>query len=336
MSIFIIAEIGPNHNGDINIALKMTDRLAAAGVNSVKFQISRPEHLHSLDSMKAKYQKEGANLGDAMTMSKKLNLSRAEHKRLAEHCRQLGVEYMCTAFDLDSLRFLNEEIGVTRFKVASGELFSIDTLEYISKETKPIILSTGMASDADITSALDILQFYGNPPITLLHCVSNYPAPMKDVNMLRMIGLSETFGLPVGFSDHTIGNDAAIVSAALGARIIEKHVTLDKSMPGPDHKASATIEEFEQLVKSIRNVELCLGSKDRVFTEDEIEIAKVARKSIILLRDMDAGEVIQANDIAFRRPGTGISPIEKNNIIGKKLSNPVMANRVLQRKDIVW
>lgn len=336
MSVFIIAEVGPNHNGDLQLALKMTERLAKVGVDAVKFQLSIPDNLHSLDSFKARYQKEGLDLGDPLAMSRKLNLSFDEHLALARHCDDLGVEYLCTAFDIESLRFVNEQVGVKRFKIPSGEIFSLDIIEYVARQLKPIILSTGMATYDEIGTSLQLLDPEHRLDITVLHCISNYPAPLEDVHLRCMLELGRRFQRGIGFSDHTIGNDAAIAAVALGAQVIEKHVTLDKSLPGPDHKASATVGEFASLVRSVRNVEKCFGLAEKKFSEAEREISLVARKSIVVVRDMEKGEILCQDDICYRRPGTGLLPTEREAVLGRPLARAVAANRVLKREDIVW
>jgi len=336
VSVFIIAEVGPNHNGDIKLALQLVKELAVIGVDAIKFQLSIPENLHSLDSVKARYQNEGVDLGDPLSMSRKLNLSFDEHLVLVKRCEELGVEYMCTAFDIESLKFLNERVNVKRFKVPSGEILSLDILEYIAHQEKPVILSTGMATYDEISASLKILDPNNLLEVTVLHCVSNYPAPPEDVYLRCMLELGSRFQRSFGFSDHTVGNDAAIAAVALGAQVVEKHVTLDRSLPGPDHKASATVDEFASLVQSVRCVEMCLGDNEKHFSAVEREIAHVARKSIVTVRDMRAGEVLSLRDICFKRPGTGLLPTERDSIIGRPLARAVQANRVLKREDIAW
>lgn len=334
MSVFIIAEVGPNHNGKLHLALELVRRLAAIGVDAVKFQLSCPEEAASLDAFEASYQKHEGNVAGVIEAAKRRQLSHEEHRVVAAECASLGVEYLCTAFDLGSLVFLNEELNVQRFKVASGEIFSVDMLAYMSRAQKPIVLSTGMATYDEVSSSLGLLNAVPRQNITLLHCVSNYPAPLADVNLRCMPELQRRFKCDVGYSDHTIGNSAAIAAVALGAAVIEKHVTLDRSLPGPDHKASATVDEFAKLVCAIREVELCLGRSEKRFSNGEQEIARVARKSIVAKRDLQPGEILTQADICYRRPGTGFLPTEKCLVLGKRVTRAIRANRVIHPEDL--
>jgi N,N'-diacetyllegionaminate synthase len=335
MGVFIIAEVGPNHNGNLKMALEYIERLSEIGVDAIKFQLSIPENLHSIDSMKARYQMLTDETKDPLSMSRKLNLSFDEHIKLKQKCDQLGTEYLCTAFDIESLHFLNEQLDVQRYKIPSGEIFSLDILDYIRRQQKPIILSTGMATYDEIRWSLEYID-YKKQNITILHCISNYPAPLDDVNLRCMVELRRRFGCFVGFSDHTIGNDSAIAAVALGASIIEKHVTLDKNLPGPDHKASASIGEFASLVKSIRNAERCLGTDEKIFSDDEKEITMVARKSIVSKRNLFSGQIFKEEDIFYKRPGTGYLPFDQEKLIGRKLARNVEKNRVLKKEDFIW
>ncbi|MGE3591192.1 MAG: N-acetylneuraminate synthase family protein [Arcobacter sp.] len=333
MRTYIIAEIGPNHNGNFEMAIELVERLAKIDIDAVKFQIADARKTFSLDAFKADYQKNNDNAEDVFEASKKRQLSQEEHKKLAQVCRNYDIDYLCTAFDLDNLIFLDKEINIPKFKIASGEIFSIDLLEYMSKQKKEIILSTGMATFEEIERSYRILSANSNN-ITILHCVSSYPAKVENINLLVMKSLQERFKTPVGYSDHTLGNDTAIAAVAMGATIVEKHVTLDKSLPGPDHKASATVEEFEQLVKSIRNVEVALGNGIKNFTQTELDIAKVARKSIVAKRKIFRGEVILEDDICYRRPGTGILPLDKHLVVGKIAIQDIEENRVIKKEQL--
>lgn len=336
MSVFIIAEVGPNHNGDVKLALELTGRLAEIGVDAVKFQIGRPELSLSLDAFKAGYQVENDNAEDIFEAVRRRQLSHDEHRQVLQACRRAGVEYMCSAFDMESLEFLDRDLDLARFKVPSGEILSTDMLSYMAARRKPVILSTGMASSQEIDDALDLLTSQGERDITLLHCISAYPAPLESVHLRSMVGLGEATGYPVGFSDHTLGTDAAVAAVALGARVIEKHVTPDRTLPGPDHKASATVEEFRVLVDRIRNVEKVLGSRDRVFSPAELEIARVARKSIVAARDLEPGGRLSAEDLCFRRPGTGLPPARRDSLLGLRVVRPIQANRVIRKEDLAW
>jgi N,N'-diacetyllegionaminate synthase len=328
--VYIIAEIGPNHNGSFEMALNLTEKLAGIGVDAVKFQIGNSRKSMSLDAFKADYQQNNDNADDIFEASKKRQLSYDEHKKLAKRCKELSVDYLCTAFDLDSLIFLDKEINIPKFKVASGEIFSIDMLEYMSKQSKEVILSSGMATLDEVEKAYNILNPDDKLNVFILHCVTSYPANVCDINLKVMNKIKERFHTKVGYSDHTLGNDTAIAAVALGASIVEKHVTLDKNLPGPDHKASATVEEFESLVKSIRNVETALGNGIKSFSDTELDIAKVARKSIVAKHNIKKGTVVSEEDICYRRPGTGFLPIDKHLVVGKTTIKNILENRVIQ------
>jgi len=335
LSVFIIAEIGPNHNGDPAVAKKMVEKLAGVGVDAIKFQLSDPEKALSRDAIKASYQIKNDNAEDVMEAAKKRQLSRRSHLELKALCDNLSVEYLCTAFDIESLEFLDREIGVSRFKVGSGDLLTVDLAEYISHSEKPVIVSTGMATVEEMKKGL----FLYNPDavlekVTLLHCVSSYPAPYDLVNLRWMSEMGVQFRVPVGYSDHTLGNEASIAAVALGATVIEKHVTLDKSLPGPDHKASSTIEEFASLVNSIRLTEVILGKSEKQISLAEAEISRVSRKSIVTTRALKLGHTISRDDVCFKRPGTGILPIDLDKVLGRRTKRTIEENRVIRPEDI--
>jgi len=334
VNTYVIAEIGPNHNGDLDTALHMVHRLADSGADAIKFQLAQPESVYSADAFKAGYQVENDGDGSVIEMSRRLQLPRAAHQRLHAACAAVGIPYLCTAFDLGSLEFLDRVLDVPRFKVASGELPSVDMLEYMAGRDKPVILSTGMATFDEIAAALRVLRSGGQNDITLLHCVSNYPAPHTDMNLLAMPELGRAFGCRFGFSDHSLGAESCLAAVALGASVLEKHVTLDQAMPGPDHKASATIEEFCALVASVRRVEAVLGSPAKTFSAAEDDIRWMARKSIVAARDIAAGSVISSVDIVFKRPGTGLSPLLRDTIVGRRATRDLAADRVIHPEDI--
>ena len=327
---YIIAEIGPNHNGNLKTAISLVKKLSAIGVNAVKFQISIPENAYSLDSFKPNYQKDDLNLSP-IEMSKKNQLSFNDHLKLRDICKENKVDYLCTAFELESLEFLTNNMEMPYYKVPSGEILTIDLLDHISKQNKPVILSTGMATYEEINMSLSMLK---NNKVTILHCISNYPTPPEDVNLRVMLELKSRFNCPIGFSDHTIGNDASVAAVAMGAEIIEKHVTYDKNAIGPDHKASATIDEFECLINSIRNIEKMMGETEKKFSKEEIEIRKSVRKSIVSTKILKAGHVITEDDICFKRPGFGYSPTEKEKIIKKILKSELGENRVILKEHL--
>ena len=331
---YIIAEIGPNHNGNVNLAMDMIERLAGVGVNAVKFQLTKPENAYSEDAFKTEYQKKHDKTRSPLEMSKSYALKFSDHNLLYNKCIESGVDYLCSAFEMESLRFIDEQFDLPYFKIPSGEIFSVDLLDYMSLREKPFILSTGMATYKEIETAISLINKNFKKDITILHCISNYPVPAVDVNLNVIPELGRRFNYPVGFSDHTEGNDAAIAAVALGAVMIEKHVTTDKNLPGPDHKASITIDEFGELVTSIRNVDKMLGSSEKIFSEAELKIKNSVRKSIVSKSDLPAGHKLTMDDICFKRPGTGLLPIYFESIIGKKLNSPVKKNHIIKPEQI--
>lgn len=331
---YIIAEVGPNHNGNIDLALEMIEKLSVIGVDAIKFQLAIPEEVYSKDSFKADYQIRNEGSASPIEMSRKIQLPARDHIKLYEACRKHGVDYMCSAFDLKSMLFLDEHFDMPYYKVPSGEIFSVDIMNYMATQNKPVILSTGMASFDEMQIAIDIINQFEKKDIIILHCISSYPAPYEDVNLRTMLEIGKRFDYPIGFSDHTIGNDAAIAAVALGACVIEKHVTTDKELPGPDHKASITIEEFAELVRSIRNVEKVLGKPDKVLSVTEAGVKSMARKSIVAKCDLDIGHIITDEDLCYKRPGTGVLPIFKDKVIGKKVIKRIEADRVIHLENL--
>lgn len=332
--VYLIGEVGPNHNGSVDTALTMIEKMAEAGVDCVKFQMTDPYLLYSEDSFKASYQKKNDKAKGAREMSLSYQLKREQHIPLYEKCKDCGVDYVCSAFDLESLKFLDEHFDMPYYKIASGEIFSLDMIDYISQHHKPIILSTGMSTYEEVETALALLNRNFKKDITVLHCISNYPAKFEEVNLRNMLTLRDKFGCKVGFSDHTVGNDCAIAAAAIGATMIEKHVTLDKNANGPDHKASIDIPELASLVSSVRHIEVALGSYERQFSESQREISRVARKSLITKHSMKAGDVITKNDFCYKRPGIGFLPIEQDLVIGHRLLVDIEADRVIRKEFI--
>jgi len=333
--IKIIAEIGPNHNGSIKTALKLLDHLAKIGVKIVKFQLADPYKVYSNQSFKASYQKKNTKRGSIIEMSKKIQLKRNDHLLLNKVCKKLNIIYSCSAFDLDSLKFLNEKIDIPFFKIPSGEILSIDMLNYISLQNKPIFLSTGMATLSEIDFALNILNKINKKEITLMHCISSYPASPKNANMNFIETLKKKYKLNIGFSDHTLGHECALIAVSKGANIIEKHVTLNKNSIGPDHKISLNVNQFKNFIKKIYNTQNSLGSKDRYFSKKELEIKNVARKSIVANKDLLKGYKIKLADITFKRPGIGISPDKINLLVNKKLNKNVRKNNLILISDII-
>lgn len=316
----IIAEAGVNHNGSIELAKQLIDAAAAAGVDYVKFQTFKTENLVSKQALKAEYQQQNTNDSDdtQFSMLKKLELSPTQHKELIEYCKKKNVCFFSTAFDLGSIDFLSElKLGL--WKVPSGEITNYPYLKKIAQKSESVILSSGMSDLQDISNAIDVLEIYGvrRDQITVLHCNTEYPTPMMDVNLRAMQTIKERLGVKVGYSDHTVGIEVPIAAVALGAKVIEKHFTLDRTMEGPDHKASLEPQELKAMVKAIRNIELALGSCDKRVTESEAKNIAVARKSIVASSPIKQGDQFSENNITVKRPGTGISPMEWENVIGK-------------------
>lgn len=317
MSILIIAEAGVNHNGSLAMAKQLAGVAKAAGADIVKFQTAKPELVISRFAEKAEYQK--AETGEAesqLEMCKRIHLTFDEHAQLKEYCDSIGIAYLSTPFDLDSIDFL-QQLGTPMWKVPSGEITNLPYLEKIAATKKPVILSTGMSMISEIEDALTILEDGGAGPITLLHCNTEYPTPIEDANLLAMQDLREQFGLPVGYSDHTAGIEADIAAAALGAVVIEKHFTLDKALPGPDHKASLSPEELTTMVAAVRKTELALGDGRKHVTESEAKNKPIARKSILAKRDIKKGETFTPENLTVKRPGDGISPMRWYDVLGK-------------------
>lgn len=310
----IIAEAGVNHNGDFNLAKKMIDAAKAAGVDIVKFQTSITST--SKYSEKAEYQKKATGADETqLDMIKKLRFSFEQHKALHDYCESVGIKYLSTPFDFESIDFLNDLCGF--WKVPSGEIINVPYLERIAKTKKPVIMSTGIGTMEEISNAIRILEANGTPDITLLQCTTEYPCPFEDVNIKAMLTLREMFKKPVGFSDHTLGIEVPIAAVALGATVIEKHFTLDRNLPGPDQKASLEPEELKSMVRSIRNIEIALGSGEKVPKQGELENKFAARKSIVALRDIKVGEVFSERNIVPKHAGKGISPAKWYDVIGK-------------------
>lgn len=329
---FIIAEVGPNHNGSISRAIDIVNKLSNTSVDCVKFQLGNPNEVYSDNAFMANYQKKNySTKKNIIDMAQSYQLTLDEHIKLAKYCKKKKIIYACTAFDLGSLKFLDQKIKVPFFKIASGEVFSIDMINYINKKNKPILLSTGMSTFKDIEKILTKFKKI-RKKITLLHCVSAYPAKKNILNLNVIDNLKKKFRSQVGYSDHSLGIDACLAAVAKGARVIEKHVTLSKNLKGPDHKSSATISEFKLLVKKIRDLEIILGNENKKFSKEELHIHKVARKSVVSSRIINKDKKITRKDICFKRPGTGISPFNISEVIGKKTKIKIKKNVLILRK----
>ncbi|WP_291285062.1 N-acetylneuraminate synthase [Flavobacterium sp.] len=322
--VIIIAEAGVNHNGDIQVAKQLIDAAVEAGVDYVKFQTFKADSLVSKTAKKAEYQNINLNDGDdsQYNMLKNLELSHANHLELMSYCAEKEINFFSTAFDVEGINYLND-LGLPFFKIPSGEITNYPYLRAIALCRKPVIMSTGMCSEIEIKDALEILVKFGlkKEDISILHCNTEYPTPMKDVNLKAMLSIKKTFDVKVGYSDHTLGIEVPIAAVAMGAKIIEKHFTLDRTLPGPDHAASLEPEELKQMVKSIRNIELAIdGDGEKKASESETRNIAIARKSLFVNKNLVKGHIITENDLIALRPGDGISPMQWENIVGRKLT----------------
>ena len=311
----IIAEAGVNHNGDIHTAKKMVDVAKECGADIVKFQTFHAEKLASRHAVMAEYQKENLGVEESQEeMLKKLMLREEDYAALAGYCKKVGIRFLSTPFETDSIHFLNELQDL--WKIPSGEITNYPYLSEIAGTKKDVILSTGMSTLEEVDRALEVLRAGGAGKITLLHCTTSYPAPLSDVNLRAMLTMKEHCGCEVGYSDHTDGIEAAIAAVAMGAVIIEKHFTLDRKMEGPDHKASLEPDELAAMVKALRRVEQALGDGVKRPAGSESENISVVRKSIIAAKNIREGEAFTAENLTTKRPGTGISPMRWNDVIG--------------------
>lgn len=316
--VFIIAEAGVNHNGDVNLAKQMIDAASTAGVDAIKFQTFKADKLVTRYANKAMYQLESTDTSESQyEMLKKLELDYNMHLELIKYCEERKVKFLSSPFDLESIELL-DSLGVDIFKIPSGEIENTPYLKRIASLNKEIILSTGMCNLADIEFALDILRNNGAQKVSVLHCNTEYPTPMEDVNLRAMITIRDAFKVEVGYSDHTNGLEVPIAAVAMGAKIIEKHFTLDKNMVGPDHKASLDPDELREMVRCIRNIEKALGSGMKKPSKSENKNKCVARKSIVAKRVIKAGELFSEDNMSIKRPGSGISPKFWDELINKK------------------
>jgi N-acetylneuraminate synthase/N,N'-diacetyllegionaminate synthase len=334
----IIAEAGINHNGDINMANKMIEAASAAGADYVKFQTYKTEKLVSKNAFLAEYQKNNLNTHKNTSqydILKKYEFDLEAHIELMKVCHKKGIKFLSTAFDLESIDLLSE-LNIPIFKIPSGEITNLPYLEKIALTKKPVLISTGMSNLEEIRTAMKVFLSHGykKKDITVLHCNTQYPTPMKDVNLKAMLTISDEFGISVGYSDHTLGIEVPIAAVALGASVIEKHFTLDRNLSGPDHKASLEPHELKKMIESIRNIEKALGSGEKKTTDSEMGNKIIARKSIHILKHKIPGEVLALEDIIMLRPGDGISPMDYKKTIGRKILNELFPGQKLQWTDI--
>ncbi|HIP43951.1 MAG TPA: N-acetylneuraminate synthase [Sulfurospirillum arcachonense] len=320
--VFIIAEAGVNHNGSIELAKKLIDAASEVGADAVKFQTFKAEKLVSKKAIKAEYQKKATDSEESQfDMLKKLELDLDTHIKLIDYCKSKNIIFLSTPFDYDSISLL-DSLGLEIFKIPSGEITNLPYLREIGRLSKKVILSTGMADIGEIEDALDVLVEAGtlNSDITVLHANTMYPTPMEDVNLRAMVTIGNTFDVAYGYSDHTLGIEVDIAAVAMGASIIEKHFTLDKTMEGPDHKASLEPNELKDMVKAIRNIELALGSSVKKPSKSEKPNIDIARKSIVVKYDIKKGDTLTEKNLTTKRPGTGISPMRWDEVVGSVVS----------------
>lgn len=332
MSVFIIAEAGVNHNGSLDLAKKLVDVACYAGADAVKFQTFKTTNLVTKNSPKANYQKETTNNRETQfKMLKKLEFNKQEHLEIISYCIDKKIIFLSSPFDIESIELLND-LGLEIFKIPSGEITNLPYLKYIGKLNKKIILSTGMSNMNEVKNALDNLINYGTKKknITILHANTEYPTPMKDVNLKAMVSIGKELDIKFGYSDHTLGIEVDIAAVAMGATCIEKHFTLDKNMKGPDHKASLNPHELKLMVKAIRNIEVALGNGIKQASNSEKLNIKVVRKSLVAKTNISKGELFSEKNLTTKRPGTGVNPMMWNKYIGKKAKKNYSKDEIIK------
>ena len=328
----IIAEAGVNHNGDLGLAKQLIDVAAEAGADLVKFQTFNADRLATRSAKKAEYQTQTTDSKESQhEMLRRLELTEEMHNELIAHCTVRNIEFFSTGFDIESVELL-VSLGQDHFKIPSGEITNLPYLRHIGQLGKAVILSTGMATMGEIEAAIDVLEQTGTPRtnITVMHCTTEYPTPMAEVNLRAMQSIHAAFGVTVGYSDHTSGIEVAIAAVAMGASVIEKHFTLDRNLPGPDHKASLEPKELKAMVAAIRNIEVALGDGIKRLTPSEARNKYVARKSLVTSQAIRAGEVFSAQNITTKRPGTGISPMRWDEVIGRTSPRDFLPDELIE------
>ena len=335
--VIIIAEAGVNHNGDLEIAKRLIEVAAEAKADYVKFQTAKVAKSVSKYAPKAEYQKVNTGKEDEsmLEMVKKFELDKEFHIELINHCAKCNIKFLSSPFDIESVELLND-LKIDLIKIPSGEITNLPYLKKVASCGLPIIFSTGMADMEDISKTMNVLFDNGvnKDNITILHCNTEYPTPMKDVNLQAMLTIKKEFDVKIGYSDHTLGIEIPIAAVALGAQVIEKHFTLDKTMEGPDHVASLEPNELKQMVTAIRNIEIALGDGIKKVTESELKNKNISRKSIHLTKDLKNGSILTADDLAMKRPGEGISPMDMDKVIGKKPYKDLFEDRMLNWEDL--
>ncbi len=342
MKTFIIAEAGVNHNGSDDLALKLVDTAARCGADAVKFQTFTAEKLVRPGAEKAEYQKRETGGGDQFDMLKKLEMSELLHRKLIQRCTELNIEFMSTPFDEAAADFLIE-LGMKRIKVPSGEITNHPFLAYLAAKNVPLIISTGMATLLEVQEAVEVVRSERSRLglrgemrdwVTILHCTSNYPASVDDVNLRAMLTILSATELPVGYSDHTAGVAVSVAAVALGATVIEKHFTMDRGLPGPDHKASLEADELAVMIQHIRNVERALGSENKEPTPNELPVRMLVRRSVTTVRAVLKGQPLTRDNVSLLRPGTGIAPKDLSAAIGKAVVRDIDAGTTLTWDDL--
>lgn len=335
--MIIIAEAGVNHNGSLELAYKLIDAARDAGADYVKFQTFIPELLVSKDAKKAEYQDKYTNEITQQDMLRKLALTHEQFGDLASYCKSAGIGFLSTGFDDQSIRFI-DSIGVDYHKIPSGEITNLPYLRLIGSLKKKVLVSTGMATLEEVQTALNVLYNQKLRPedIIVLQCTTEYPAPYDEVNLLTIKTMHDDLGVETGFSDHTQGIEIPIAAVVLGATVIEKHFTLSRELPGPDHNASLEPVELANMVKAIRNIEVAMGNGVKMPSPSEIKNISAARRSIHLARDLQAGHIITAEDLIMKRPGTGISPMLLDEVVGRKLKKSMMADTIITIDDFTF
>lgn len=329
MGVYIIAEMGDNHNGDRSLAFRLVDEAVNAGADCVKFQVFKTEEIISRHAQKAEYQKKNTGTDEnQFEMVKKLELDFSVYEELFAYCKTKEIDFLATAFDIPSVDFL-QNLGMEKWKIPSGEITNLPLLIRIAQTGKPIIMSTGMCTMEEIQTALNVLEQNGAGNVSLLHCNTEYPTPFEDVNLRAMKTMEETFCKPVGYSDHTVGIEVPVAAVAMGAVIIEKHYTLDKNMEGPDHKASLNPRELKEMVRAVRNIERAMGDGIKAPSPSERKNIDIARKSIVARRTIRKGEIFTEDNLAVKRPGNGISPMKWFDIIGRRAGKDYSADEMI-------
>jgi N-acetylneuraminate synthase/N,N'-diacetyllegionaminate synthase len=330
---YVVAEAGVNHGGSGEMALRLVEAAAAAGADAVKFQTFRSDALATADAPQAAYQRERAAAASQLEMLRALELPADAVRASRDRAGTLGLTFLSTPFDLASVDLL-AGLGVPAFKIGSGDLTNLVLLRAVAAHGLPLLLSTGMATVDEVAAAVADLRAHGDPPLVLLQCTSAYPAPAEDANLAAIATMRERFGVPVGYSDHTRGYEVAVAAAALGAAIIEKHLTLDRSLPGPDHAASLEPAEFSALVRGVREAHAALGDGVKAPRGIEADVRRAARRSLVVTRDVVAGEAIAAADLDAMRPATGISPLRLDDVAGRRAARDLTARTVLRPEDL--